>query len=177
MPRNVTPAALARLDAQITATGYLVRLETEAVKKQGKTPTTIQLCDIDTINNAALGSFTNEDIAISNAGDDVASLMVQNVNGAAGSFILNAASLSGVRVTVWQVERLAPDDAIMLGVYRVTGADVGLDKIDVKLYAEGIKYRYAPARRIIPRNGFKYALRPGEVFLWGAQRVMIRERG
>jgi hypothetical protein len=177
MGRTTTPELDARLAAQVTAVGYLVRLETEAVRKQGRAPTTLQLCDIGEINNATLGTFAAEDIAVQNAGDPAAALTIQNVNGAAGSFILNANPLSSVRVTIWQVERLAPDDAVMLGVYLVEEADAGLDVVKVKLHGEGVKFAYAPSRRVIPKNGFRYAIRPGEVFLWGAQRVIIKERG
>jgi hypothetical protein len=176
MPRTTTPALDAQLNAQITSVGYLLRMETEAVKKQGRAPQTMQLCDIGQINNATLGSFQSADMTVQNAGTPQIDVSIQNLDGAIGAFVLNADTMARVRCTLWQVEREAPDDAVMLGVYLPRGCDIGMDRVRIQLVAEGLQYRFAPMRRINAAYGFKYALRPGEVLLWGSQRLFIKER-
>lgn len=176
MPRTTTPALDARLNAQVTAVGYLLRMETEAVKKQGRAPQTLQLCDIGTVNNATLGSFQGADMDVQNAGTPEVTVSIQNLDGAIGAFVLNADTMARVRCTLWQVEREAPDDAVQLGVYLPRNSDIGMDRVRIRLVSEGLQYRFAPNKRINSAYGFKYALRPGEVLLWGSQRLFIRER-
>jgi hypothetical protein len=175
MPRITTPALDARLAAQTTAVGYLVRIEQLAAYRAPAT--TLQICDIGETNNASLGTFVAEAFAVQGAGSQSASLAVQNVNGAMGAFVLQANPLAGVPVTIWQFERGAPNDAVLLGKYVTESADVGIDQVVMRLNMKNTKYKFAPSRRINYANGFRFALRPGEVFLWGSQRVLIRERG
>jgi hypothetical protein len=170
MPRNTTPEFNARLDAQVTSTGYLIRLESPGMQ-------TLQLCDIGSIAPLTLGGFAGEDVTVSNAGSEQASISVQNLNGAFGAYLLNANPLASIVATIWQVERGAPDSPVMLGVYAAESADIGLDRASLRLRLRGMKTRWAPSRRINAANGFRHALRPGEVFLWGSQRVLIKERG
>jgi len=176
MPRTTTPALDARLDAQITAVGYLLRMDTEATKKQSKSPQTLKLCDIGVINSATLGTFQAADMTVQNAGTPQVDITIQNLDGAIGAFVLNANTMARVRCTLWQVEREAPDDAVQLGVFIPRDCDIGMDSVRIRLVSEGLQYRYAPTRRINAAYGFRHALRPGEVLLWGSQRLFIRER-
>ena len=175
MPRSTTPALDARLAAQTTAVGYLVRLEQTAARRAA--PVALQLCDIGDQASLTLGAFAGEDITVQNAGAESAALAIQNLNGAIGAFVFGADPLSGVIVTIWQFERSAIEDAVHLGTYVTESADVGIDQVVIRIHLKNTKYRFAPSRRIIPANGFRHALRPGEVFLWGSQRVLIKERG
>lgn len=175
MPRNTSATLNTLLDGVVTAVGYLVRMETNSVIKQGRAPAVVQVCDIGSYQSDTLGSFQQLDFSLNGIGEGRVTLEAQNVDGAMGSFILNANPLAQVRVSIWQFEARAPNDAVALGVFLPIRSNVGLDKASIDLGAVNMKYRYAPNKIISRRNGFNYALRPGEVLLWGGTRVLIKD--
>jgi hypothetical protein len=175
MPRNVPASLEGRLNAQVTATGYLLQITTPARKVAARSAAVLRLCDIGTIANP-VGTWTHEDFDIKGAGTENVTLSIQNVNNAIGAFVLNAQALGDVAFLLWQIERGDADHPVSLGDYRAANAKIGLDKCDFALRQTNLQYRFSPSRRINLREGFKFALRPGEIFLWGSQRIIVGER-
>ena len=175
MGRSTSPALDAKLAGPITAVGYLLRLETEAVRQQARSPQTLQLCDIGTIESLTLGVFSAAGFKVSDAGTNEPTLKIQNTDGAIGSFLLNAQVLAGTRVTLWQVARDLPEEPILLGIYLPRGTEIGIGEATIKLARQFTVYRFAPSRRINSSNGLRFALRPGEFLLWGSQRIFITD--
>jgi len=170
MPRITATVLDNRLAAQITAVGYLVGID--APGPSGLTG--LKLCDIGTIVNG-LGTWTAEDFSVKGADTERATLEIQNLNGAAGALVLEADPLAEMVVTIYQFERGAPESAVLLGIFGVQAAEVGLATARLALRALRVSFTFAPSKRITARDGFKYAMRPGEILLWGAQRIIVEE--
>lgn len=169
MPRTTSAALDAALAKQITQPGYLVRL----VPPGGGSP--MQLCDVGDIANP-LGTFNHHDFNVRGAGTDSVALDLQNVDNAMGAFVLAADPLGDVAVRIWKFDKADPTTLVPLGEYLPQSATVGIDRVGLALRAQNLAYTYAPTKRVIPRDGFRFAMRPGEILLWGAQRILIKEK-
>lgn len=169
MGRNTDPTLDARLNAQVTATGYLVMLQSPLA---GGGTMDLYLCDLGDLV-APFGSFTRSDLRVRGAGSDSVQLTVQNLDGAFGAYLLGAESMADIIVTIWQVEREAPDVPVLLGVYAPQSSDIGIDSASIVLRPLNFRYRFAPMIRITPRDGFKFAVQPGTVLVWGSTRIVI----
>ena len=174
MPRLIPDSLGTRLDAQITAVGYLLRAYSPGVLSAAASQT-IFLSDIGDIVNS-LGTWTGEDMKVSGAGSENVTVSIQNLNNAMAAYVLNATALADVMFDLWQFERGDAEHAVYLGEFRAANARIGLDRVEIALRQFNLQYRYAPTKRIDARNGFHYAMHPGDVITWGNQRIVMSER-
>lgn len=172
MPRTLSTATQNALGATITSVGYLVDIVVGA--------TTLRLCDIGPVTWNG-NAYTSADMKISGAGFSADSsfsgdftISLQNLDNVAG-LLFTSVRLADCSVTVRQFERsaIAVADPALMATMAISGADIGIDRVTLRLVASESSYLFAPRKRVDAAHGFKFATPDKTRIVWGYEVFIV----
>ena len=169
--RTLSAAALAAVDAVITAPGHLVELQL--------TPTPARWSDAGQVTATPDITYADVDMKLArlaivgDAAQPGFSITLGNLDSAIGALLLGN-DLANAPVQVWGFDRAAilPADFVNLGIWSVTSARIGIDTATLNLAPV---FYTAPFRRVDPANGFKFATPEGTKISWGRELTIFQQ--